>query len=126
MIRRPPRSTLFPYTTLFRSMVVHMLSPDDSRDQQYISNYATINIKDRLARLDGVGDAQVFGARDYAMRVWLDPDRLPARRLAPGEGGAALQPAQAQGEGRALGQAPRAAGGGALPGTGPGPGPVFP
>ena len=56
-------------------MVVHMLSPDGSRDQQYISNYATLNVRDRLARLDGVGDVQVFGARDYAMRVWLDPAR---------------------------------------------------
>ena len=54
-------------------MVVHMTSPDGSRDQHYISNYATLHVKDVLAPLDGVGDVQVFGARDYAMRVWLDP-----------------------------------------------------
>ena len=54
-------------------MVVHMTSPDDSRDQQYISNYATLYVKDVLGRIDGVGNVIVFGARDYSMRVWLDP-----------------------------------------------------
>ena len=54
-------------------MVVHMISPDGSRDQQYISNYATLYVKDVLARVDGVGNVNVFGARDYSMRVWLDP-----------------------------------------------------
>src|SRR5713226_1078713 len=63
-------------------MVVHMVSPDGSRDQQYISNYATLYIKDGLARLDGVGDVRIFGARDYAMRVWLDPAKVAARGLA--------------------------------------------
>jgi hydrophobic/amphiphilic exporter-1 (mainly G- bacteria), HAE1 family len=53
-------------------MVVHMVSPDGSRDQQYISNYATLYIKDMLARVDGVGDVRVFGARDYSMRIWLE------------------------------------------------------
>ncbi|AMN45329.1 efflux RND transporter permease subunit [Rhodoplanes sp. Z2-YC6860] len=62
-------------------MVVHLISPDGSLDQQYISNYATINIKDVLTRLDGVGDTVVFGARDYSMRVWLDPARVQARNL---------------------------------------------
>ncbi|QYU68255.1 efflux RND transporter permease subunit [Leptolyngbya sp. 15MV] len=50
-------------------MVVHLTSPDGSRSQEYISNFATLNLRDRLARLDGVGNAQVFGARDYAMRT---------------------------------------------------------
>ena len=62
-------------------LVVHMLSPDERYDQIYISNYATLNVRDRLARIEGVGDAQVFGARDYAMRVWLDPERIAARGL---------------------------------------------
>src|SRR6478752_2173936 len=62
-------------------MVVHMVSPDGSRDQQYISNYATLYIKDSLARVDGVGDVNVFGARDYSMRVWLDPGKVAARGL---------------------------------------------
>jgi hydrophobe/amphiphile efflux-1 (HAE1) family protein len=62
-------------------MVVHMISPNGSRDQQYISNYATLYIKDALARVDGVGDVNVFGARDYSMRVWLDPAKVAARGL---------------------------------------------
>ena len=62
-------------------MVVHMISPDGSHDQLYISNYATLYIKDALARVDGVGDVNVFGARDYSMRVWLDPGKVAARGL---------------------------------------------
>src|SRR3954464_15202539 len=61
-------------------MVVFMLSPDDSFDQLYISNYALLQIRDQLLRLDGVGDIQIFGARDYSMRLWLDPDPLPTLR----------------------------------------------
>ncbi|MBR0794302.1 efflux RND transporter permease subunit [Bradyrhizobium jicamae] len=57
-------------------MVVFMLSPDDSLDQLYISNYALLQVRDQLLRLDGIGDIQIFGARDYSMRVWLDPDKI--------------------------------------------------
>ena len=57
-------------------MVIHLNSPDGSLDQLYISNYATLQIKDVLARLHGVGDIQVFGARDYSMRIWLNPERM--------------------------------------------------
>ena len=95
-------------------MVVHMTSPDGSRSPEYVSNFATLAIKDRLARLDGVGDAQVFGARDYAMRVWLDPDRVAARGLSPGEVVDALRRANAQVAAGAIGQAPRAAEAGAF------------
>ncbi len=95
-------------------MVVHLTSPDGSRSPDYVSNFATLNIKDRLTRLDGVGDAQMFGARDYAMRVWLDPDRLAARGLAPGEVVEALRRANAQVAAGAIGQAPRAAEAGAF------------
>ncbi len=63
-------------------MVIHLVSPDGRFDQTYISNYATLNVRDELARLDGVGDAQVFGGRDYSMRVWLDPHRTAAFGLA--------------------------------------------
>src|SRR6476619_1917744 len=63
-------------------LVIHLISPDGSLDQQYISNYATINIKDVITRIDGVGDTIVFGARDYSMRVWLDPAKIQARGLA--------------------------------------------
>jgi HAE1 family hydrophobic/amphiphilic exporter-1 len=66
-------------------MVIHLSSPDRSRDQLYISNYATLQVKDVLARLDGVGDVRVFGARDYAMRIWLDPDKIAARNLMASE-----------------------------------------
>src|SRR5690349_5628743 len=57
-------------------MVVFMLSPDDSFDQLYISNYALLQVRDQLLRVDGVGDIQIFGARDYSMRLWLDPERI--------------------------------------------------
>ena len=66
-------------------MVVHLTSPDGSRDQQYISNYATLYIKDALARVDGVGNVNIFGARDYSMRIWLDPAKVAARGLTAGE-----------------------------------------
>jgi hydrophobe/amphiphile efflux-1 (HAE1) family protein len=72
-------------------MVVHLSSPDGSRDQLYISNYATLQMRDALARLDGVGDVRVFGARDYSMRVWIDPDKAAARNLTAGEIVAAMQ-----------------------------------
>ncbi|WP_160119523.1 efflux RND transporter permease subunit [Rhodovarius lipocyclicus] len=88
-------------------MVVHMLSPDGSRAEEYVSNYATLNIKDRIARLEGIGDVQVFGGRDYAMRVWLDPDRVAARGLTAGEVVDALRRANVQVAAGAVGQAPR-------------------
>jgi hypothetical protein len=62
-------------------MVVHLYSPDKSRDTLFISNYATIEITDALTRVDGVGSLIVFGSRDYAMRAWLDPDRLQSLGL---------------------------------------------
>ncbi|MBV8419698.1 MAG: multidrug efflux RND transporter permease subunit [Hyphomicrobiales bacterium] len=57
-------------------MVVHLYSPDNSRDTLFISNYATLSVTDILTRIDGVGSITVFGSRDYAMRIWVDPDRL--------------------------------------------------
>ncbi len=62
-------------------MVVNLYSPDKSRDQLYITNYANIQIKDVLTRVDGVGSITVFGARDYAMQVWLEPDKMQALNL---------------------------------------------
>src|SRR5882757_5751072 len=87
-------------------MVVHMISRDGSRDQQYISNYATLYIKDRLARLDGVGDVRVFGARDYSMRVWLDPGQVAARGLTAGDVVNALRAANLQVAAGAINQPP--------------------
>jgi hydrophobe/amphiphile efflux-1 (HAE1) family protein len=66
-------------------LVVHVYSPDNSRDQLYLSNYTLLNIRDRLARLEGVGDLRLFGAREYSMRVWLDPNRVAALGLTAGE-----------------------------------------
>ncbi|MEJ2378472.1 MAG: efflux RND transporter permease subunit, partial [Pseudolabrys sp.] len=62
-------------------MVVHLYSPDNSRDTLFLSNYATLQITDALSRIDGVGSITVFGSRDYAMRIWLDPDRLQSLGL---------------------------------------------
>ena len=62
-------------------MVVHLYSPDRSRDTLFISNFATLEIKDPLARINGVGSITVFGSRDYSMRIWLDPQRLESLGL---------------------------------------------
>src|SRR5450755_1970766 len=72
-------------------MVVHLYSPDKSRDTLFISNYATIEITDAVTRVDGVGSIIVFGARDYAMRIWLDPNRLQSVGLTAGDVVTALQ-----------------------------------
>ena len=77
-------------------LVVHLVSPDSSLDQQYISNYASINIKDVITRVDGVGDTIVFGARDYSMRVWLDPAKTQSRNLTASDVVAALRAANVQ------------------------------
>jgi multidrug efflux pump len=63
------------------TMVVHLVSPDNRYDTLYLSNYALLRVKDELARLDGVGDVQVFGAGQYSMRVWLDPEKVASRNL---------------------------------------------
>ncbi len=72
-------------------MVVHLYSPDKSRDTLFMSNYATLEITDALARIDGVGTIAVFGSRDYAMRIWLDPDRLQSVGLTASDVVSALQ-----------------------------------
>lgn len=72
-------------------MVVFMLSPDDTYDQLYISNYALRNVRDQLLRLDGVGDIQIFGARDYSMRLWLDPDKIANLGMTAGDVIAAIR-----------------------------------
>ncbi len=66
-------------------MVVHIVSPDGSRDPLFISNYAKTQVVDRLARIDGVGSATLAAERAYSMRVWIDPDRARALELTPGE-----------------------------------------
>ena len=63
------------------TMVVHLVSPDGSLDSIFTSNYALLQVRDELARIDGVGDINVFGAREYSMRIWLDPHKVSARGL---------------------------------------------
>jgi multidrug efflux pump len=67
------------------TMVVHLTSPDHRYDMLYLSNYARTRIKDQLARLDGVGDVQLFGAGEYSMRVWMNPEKLAIRNLTTGD-----------------------------------------
>jgi hydrophobe/amphiphile efflux-1 (HAE1) family protein len=87
-------------------MVIHMISPDGSRDQQYISNYTSLFVRDVLTRVEGVGNVTVFGARDYSMRIWLDPAKVAARNLTAGEVIAALRAANLQVAAGALNQPP--------------------
>jgi HAE1 family hydrophobic/amphiphilic exporter-1 len=87
-------------------LVVHLYSPDHSRNQLYMSNYATLHVRDALARLPGMGDVQVFGSQDYAMRIWLDPDKVAAYNMNPGEVIAALQAQNVQVSAGVLNQPP--------------------
>jgi hydrophobe/amphiphile efflux-1 (HAE1) family protein len=87
-------------------LAVHLYSPDSTRDILYLSNYATLHIKDALARLPGVGDVTLFGARDYAMRIWLDPDKTAAYKLTATEVLAALRAQNVQVSAGVLNQPP--------------------
>ncbi|MGK0492093.1 efflux RND transporter permease subunit, partial [Sphingomonas echinoides] len=91
-------------------MVVNLVSPDGSLDRGYISNYALTQVRDRLSRIDGVGDVQLFGARDYSMRIWIDPGRAAALDLTAGEIVAALRAQNVQVAAGTLGQPPYAQG----------------
>src|SRR6476619_6907414 len=73
------------------TMVVHLVSTDDKYDITYLRNYATLQVKDVLARIGGVGQVQLFGAGDYAMRVWLDPQKVAARGLSASDVVAAIR-----------------------------------
>ena len=66
-------------------MVVHLNSPDNSRDQLYISNFAFLRIRDSLMRLDGVGDIRVAGGNEYSMRIWLDIEKMTHVGLTVGD-----------------------------------------
>ncbi len=87
-------------------MVVHMVSPDDSYDQLYISNYAILQVREQLKRLEGVGDVNVFGAREYSMRIWLDPSRLTYQNLTTSEVVTALRNQNVQVAAGVIGQPP--------------------
>src|SRR3954447_11230314 len=91
-------------------LVVNLISPNHSLDRGYISNYALTQVRDRIARLDGVGDARLFGARDYAMRIWIDPNKAAALDLTAGEIVNALRAQNVQVAAGTLGQPPYATG----------------
>jgi hydrophobe/amphiphile efflux-1 (HAE1) family protein len=87
-------------------MIAFMTSPDDSYDQLYISNYALRQVRDRLNRLDGIGDITLFGARDYAMRLWLDPERIADLGLSAGDIVAAVRAQNVQIAGGTIAEPP--------------------
>ncbi len=87
-------------------MVVHLLSPTKRYDQLYIGNYALIQVRDVLARIDGVGDVNLFGLREYSMRAWLDPDKLAARNITTSDVIAALRDQNIQVASGVIGQPP--------------------
>lgn len=91
-------------------MVVHMLSPDESYDQLYVSNYARTRVRDPLMRLNGVGNLILFGERQFAVRVWLNPDRLAAFGLSAADVVQALREQNVQVSGGAIGAPPAPAG----------------
>ncbi|ATQ41689.1 efflux RND transporter permease subunit [Caulobacter mirabilis] len=89
-------------------MVVHLLSPDKRYDPLYISNYAYLQVRDELARIPGISDVLVWGAGEYSMRLWLDPDLIAARGLTAGEVIAAVREQNVQVAAGSVGQAPDA------------------
>ena len=87
-------------------MVVHLFSPDNRYNDIYVRNYATLQVKDVLARLDGVGQVRIYGSGDYAMRVWLDPNKVAARGLTASDVVAAIREQNVQVAAGAVGQQP--------------------
>ncbi len=92
------------------TMVVHLVSPNGRYDANYLRNYATLRVKDELARIDGVGQALAFGGGDYAMRIWLDPEKVASRGLNAGEVVNAIREQNVQVSAGQLGAPPSAAG----------------
>ena len=92
------------------TMVVHLTSPDDRYDMLYLSNYAALNIKDELARLDGIGDVQLFGLGNYSLRVWLDPNKVASRNLTAADVVNAIREQNRQVAAGSLGAPPSTAG----------------
>ncbi|MFD3301485.1 efflux RND transporter permease subunit [Aquipseudomonas alcaligenes] len=92
------------------TMVVHLTSPDQRYDMLYLSNYAALNVKDELARLDGVGDVQLFGMGNYSLRVWLAPNKVASRNLTASDVVAAIREQNRQVAAGALGAPPSDAG----------------
>src|SRR5215831_10906696 len=87
-------------------LCVNLISPDQRYDQLYLSNFATINVKDNLSRIKGVGDVTFLGPRDYSMRVWMDPKKLAARDMTAGDVIKAIKEQNVQVAAGRLGQPP--------------------
>src|SRR3977135_3591128 len=88
------------------TMVVHLFSPNNRYDEIYLRNYATLQVKDVLARIPGAGDVEVFGSGDYAMRIWLNPDKIASRNLTASDAVNAIREQNVQGAAGAVGQPP--------------------
>src|SRR5438045_3406098 len=88
------------------TMVVHLFSPNNRYDEVYLRNYAVLQVKDVLARIPGAGDVQVFGSGDYAMRVWLNPDKIAAHNLTASDVITAIREQNVQVAAGAIGQQP--------------------
>ena len=88
------------------TMVVHLVSPNDRYDINYLRNYAVLNVKDRLARIQGVGQVQIFGGGDYSMRVWLDPQKVAQRGLSASDVVAAIRGQNVQAAAGVVGASP--------------------
>ncbi len=91
-------------------LVIHLISPDERYDSLFLGNYAVLNIRDQLKRVDGVGDTRVFGSDEYAMRVWLNPDQLAARDLTASDVVTAIRAQNMQVAAGSVGQPPGTAG----------------
>ena len=87
-------------------LAIHLISPDNTYDQVYISNYGLLNVRDKLMRLYGVGDVSLYGVREYSMRIWLDPERIALRGLTAEQVLDALRAQNVQVAGGALGEPP--------------------
>jgi multidrug efflux pump len=92
------------------TLVVHLVSPNERYDLNYLRNYGVLNVKDRLLRVQGVGDVQIFGAGDYSMRVWLDPGKVAERGLAASDIVRAIQEQNVQAAAGIIGASPSAQG----------------
>lgn len=88
------------------TMVVHLVSPNNRYDIDYLRNYAVLNVKDRLARIEGVGQVQIWGGGEYAMRVWLDPQKVAQRGLSAADVVAAIRGQNVQAAAGVIGASP--------------------
>ena len=90
------------------TMVVHLLSPDDSYDMLYLSNFANLKVRDEIARIEGVGNAQVFGVGDYSIRIWLNPEQISALDMTTSDVIAAIREQNRQAAAGTIGAPPSA------------------